>query len=91
MRNRSTACTAARYLAVSVSSCVLSAMLTLHLRVVLPLMLLRACCIRLFDELLQCKDAEFIMTASWAFDLINEFVYQVSSLRLLAATHPCFY
>jgi RNA polymerase I-associated factor PAF67 len=31
----------------------------------------------LFDALLDCRDTEFIITASWAFDIVQEFVYQV--------------
>ena len=33
----------------------------------------------LFDVVLQCEDTEFIITPAWAFDIINEFVYQVSA------------
>ncbi|KAG5178745.1 eukaryotic translation initiation factor 3 subunit L eukaryotic translation initiation factor eIF3 s [Tribonema minus] len=31
---------------------------------------------RLFDVLLECRDTDFIITSTWAFDIINEFVYQ---------------
>lgn len=34
---------------------------------------------RLFDALLDCSDTNFVITESWAFDLIHEFVYQFQS------------
>lgn len=34
---------------------------------------------RLFDALLDCSDTNFVITEAWAFDLINEFVYQFQS------------
>jgi RNA polymerase I-associated factor PAF67 len=37
----------------------------------------------LFDALLDCRDTEFIITASWAFDIIQEFVYQVLTTAVI--------
>lgn len=34
---------------------------------------------RLFDALLDCSDTNFVISEAWAFDLINEFVYQFQS------------
>jgi translation initiation factor 3 subunit L len=34
---------------------------------------------KLFDALLDCADTDLVITPSWAFDIMNEFVYQFQS------------